>query len=275
MLIATAKAKYYVAERKYQEFIKIKFPEFVGQKKVPDKAMKWWKQEQGPAKIEEAEKWRKDRRRLARWGYWEEGKPVKDQIKEVKKEENKEDLDIQFNYWSIHSLKPWIEQKQAVLKDATDLFAKVAELHIPEWEMAAAARAGDMQLQFMNALYDSPLPPSFKGDQELIDIYRGEMDKKAEPYREGAIGGYAHCLNISTKVRWFNENSLRCERELNKLEPRQYPISEEIRVQPKADLAFWSTPGPILELETEAQKRDKKLTESADTISESAEEAKE
>lgn len=268
MLIAAAKAKYFVAERKYHEFVKVKFPDFVGQKKTPDKVMKWWKKEQGPEKIEQMEKWAKDRRRLARWGYYDESKSVREQIKMVKKEEKKEKLDIQFNYWSLHKLKPWIEKKAALLKEVTELFAAVAALHIPEWEMAAAARAGDMQLQFMTALYDSPLPPSFKGDQELIDIYRGEMDKKAEPYREGAIGGYAHCLNISTKVRWFNENSLRCERELNKLEPRQYPISEEIRVMPKADLVFWSAPGPILALETEAQKREKKLTQSADAIAE-------
>jgi hypothetical protein len=278
MLIAAAKAKYYIAEMKYMEFEKVAFPEFIGQKKVPDKIYTWWKKEQGPAKVAETEKWKKDRKRLARWGYWDEGKPIKDQIKDVKKEEKKEDLDMQFSYWAKFELGPWMEKKSALLKDATDLFTKVAELHVPEWEMAAAARAGDMQYQFMNAIYDSPLPPSFKGEQELTDIYRTTMDERAEPYRKAAKSGYEYCLNISTKVRWFNDNSLRCEKELNKLEPRQYPISEEMRVQPKFTFNYWAEPGMIVELETEVQKREKALTESADKIGEdgkSSEEGKE
>ncbi len=274
MLIAVAKAKYYIAEVRYFAFKKVKFPDFVGSRKTSDKIERWWKKEQGPEKIKAMEKWAKDRRRLARWGYYDESKSRRDQMKEVKKEEKKEALDIQFTYWGVHKLKPWIEKKAALLEETTKLFAEVAAVHIPEWEMAAAARAGDMQLQFMNALYDSPLPPSFKGDQELIDIYRTEMDKKAEPYRKGAVGGFAHCLNISTKVRWFNENSLRCERELSKLEPLKYPISQEIRVQPKFEFSFWSRPEPVLALETEAEKREKKLTASAAEISAKSAESK-
>ncbi|MCK9459337.1 MAG: tetratricopeptide repeat protein [Proteobacteria bacterium] len=266
MLIAAAKAKYYIAEVKYREFEKVEFPEFVGQRKVPDKIYNWWKKEQGPAKVTEIEKWNKDRRRLARWGYWDEGKPVKEQIKDVKKEEKKEALDMQFAYWAKTDLGPWMEKKSKLMTEATDLFTAVAAVHVPEWEMAAAARAGDMQFQFMTAIYDSPLPPSFKGDQELTDIYRTTMDERAEPYRTGSIKAFEYCLNISTKVRWFNENSLRCERELNKLEPRQYPISEETRVEPKFTFNYWAAPDPVLELETDAQKRDKALTASAEAI---------
>ena len=153
-----------------------------------------------------------------------------------------------------------------MLEQGLALFGEVAKLHIPEWEMAAAARAGDMQLQFMKAIYDSPLPPSFKGDQELTDIYRTAMDKKAAPYHEGAVKAYAHCLNISTKVQWFNENSLRCEHELNKLEPLKYPVSEEIRVQPEGVLTMWARPPVIEEFETEAQKRERELADGADAI---------
>jgi TolA-binding protein len=266
MLIAAAKARFYIAERKYHAFQRIKFPEFSVERKIPRNIEKWWEKEEPKEKREAAAKWRKDRKRLARWGYYDESKSVKEQLKEVKKEERKEDGEIQFKYWLKEKFAPWMEKKSAVLKEATDMFAGVAELHVPEWEMAAAARAGDMQIEFMNALYDAPIPPSIKGDQELVDIYRGAMDEKAQPFRDGAVGGYAHCLNISTKVRWFNENSLRCERELNKLEPRQYPISEEIRVMPKTELVFWTAPEPVLELETEAQKREKALAASADAI---------
>jgi hypothetical protein len=93
------------------------------------------------------------------------------------------------------------------------------------------------------------------------------MDEKAKPYRDSAIAGYDHCLNISTKVRWFNENSIRCESALNKLDPRKYPISEEIRVKANNDLKRWAVPMAVLELETREKKIEKALTQSADELS--------
>jgi hypothetical protein len=155
------------------------------------------------------------------------------------------------------------------------MFAQVVDMHVPEWEMAAAARAGDMQVEFMQSLYDAPLPPAFEGDQELIDIYRSSMDKKAEPFREVAVNLFEHCLNVSTKVRWFNENSLRCETELNKLDPRKYPISEEIRIQPENEMSMWAVPEAVLKLESEAERRDRELTSSADAIARTTKAAEE
>ncbi|MBN2529513.1 MAG: tetratricopeptide repeat protein [Deltaproteobacteria bacterium] len=272
MLIAAAKAKYYIAERKFIEFEKVKFPEFKGEKGVPKKVQTWWDKKQKEQftaeQIAEMDEWKKQRKRLARWGYYEEGKSIREQIKMVKKEERREELNIQFEYWAEHDLGPWFKEKTKSLNEAAILFGDVAKIHVPEWEMAAAARAADMQLSFMKDIYDSPLPPSMEGDQELIDIYRGSMDEKAEPYRVGAVKAYEHCLNISTKVRWFNENSLRCERELNQLEPLKYPISEEIRVTPKTEFEYYAAPAAVLELETEAEIRERKLTQTADAVAE-------
>ena len=81
---------------------------------------------------------------------------------------------------------------------------------------------------------------------------------------------FEHCLAVSTQVRWFNENSIRCETELNKLDPRKYPVSEEIRIQPQNEVSIWAVPDPILELETEEEKREKELSSSADAISKSS-----
>ncbi|MBN2672290.1 MAG: tetratricopeptide repeat protein [Deltaproteobacteria bacterium] len=279
MLIATAKAKYYVAEQKFLEFEKVKFPEFKGEKGVPSKMQKWWDQKQAKTlsaeQLKEIEEWKKQRKRLARWGYYEEGKSIREQMKMVKKEERREELNIQFEYWAEHDLGPWFTEKTKALTEAANAFGEVAKMHVPEWEMAAAARAADMQLSFMSDIYDSPLPPSMEDDQELIDIYRGAMDEKAEPYRAGAVKAYEHCLNISTKVRWFNENSLRCERELNKLEPLKYPVSEEIRVTPKTEFKYYAAPDPVLKLETEAEQRERKLTQSADAVAEDDNQASE
>ncbi len=258
MLNAAAKARYHVAERKFQEFTKIKFPEFNPSKEVPKKIQKWWDKKIGPEEVARGKEVRKYRRLLVRWGEMKR--------KEANKEDKKEKASIQFEYWLEYNFKPWMEKKSKVLEEANQLFAAVVEMHVPEWEMAAAARAGDMQMEFMNGLYDAPLPPAFKGDEELITIYRQSMDEKAQPFRDVAINLFDHCLNVSTKIRWFNENSLRCEAQLNKLDPRKYPVSEEMRIQPNHEISYWAVPKPILQLETKAQKRDRALATSADDI---------
>jgi hypothetical protein len=251
MLVAAAKARYQLAELKFLDFKKIAFPDFKAEREVPAKLKKLWEKEKGKEEVAKVAEVRKYRRLLARWG-----EMTRD---EVTKEERKEAGQIQFDFWLKDKFAPWIEKKKKALDEATALFGKVADFHVPEWEMAAAARAADMQLEFMQALYDAPLPPAFKDDQELTDIYRSEMDNRAEGYRTVATQLYDHCLNISTKVRWFNENSLRCERELNKLDPRKYPVSEEIRIQPDNELTRWAEPVPALELESAVQRRQREL----------------
>jgi hypothetical protein len=259
MLNAAAKARFQMAELKYREFKKIKFPEFAPERKLPPKIERWHKKKIGKEGIKKEEEIRKYRRLLVRWGEMER--------KEAKKENRKEIASVQFNYWLEKRFKPWMERKSQALTNANQEFVKVVTMHVPEWEMAAAARAGDMQLDFMNALYDAPLPPMFKDDQELKTIYRQSMDEKADPFRKAATNAFAHCLNVSTKVRWFNENSVRCEAQLNKLDPRQYPVSEEIRVPPNNEYSYWAVPEAVLELETVDKKRDRALATSADTMS--------
>ncbi len=262
MLIAAAKSRFRIADRKFQEFKAIEFPKFDPENSVPKKIEQWWEKKVGPEEAARAKEVRKYRKLLVRWREMTR--------KEAEKENKKEISNIQFDYWLEFEFKPWMEKKSKVLEEANKLFAAVVDMHVPEWEMAAAARAGDMQVEFMQSLYDAPLPPAFKDDQELIDIYRTSMDEKAQPFREVAVNLFEHCLAVSTQVRWFNENSIRCETELNKLDPRKYPVSEEIRIQPQNEVSIWAVPDPILELEGEEEKREKDLSSSADAISKSS-----
>lgn len=240
MLTAAAKARYIIAENKFLEFARVKFPDFNPEKDLPDHIAKWWNKKVGKKAVDEKEQVRKYRRLLVAWGEMDR--------KEARRETQLEDANVQFEFWLEKRFKPWMDKKTALLGEANKLFAEVVEMHVPEWEMAASARAGDMQLQFMNALYDAPLPPAFKNDEELTTVYRQSMDEKAEPFREVAIKLYDHCLNVSTKIRWFNENSRRCEEQLHKLSPVNYPVSEEIRIGNNNELVFYVNPKLILEL---------------------------
>ncbi len=258
MLIAAAKARFKIADRKFQEFKAITFPAFNPETEIPKKIKAWWEKKVGPEEVARTAEVQKYRMLLVRWGEMSR--------KEATQENKKEKANVQFDYWLEFDFKPWMEKKTKVLEEANKLFANVVDMHVPEWEMAAAARAGDMQVEFMQSLYDAPLPPAFKDDQELIDIYRSSMDERAEPFRSVAVNLFDHCLNVSTKVRWFNENSMRCESELNKLDPKKYPISEEIRIQPENEMSFWAVPELVYELEDAAQRKDRELSNSADAI---------
>lgn len=192
------------------------------------------------------------RRRLAKAGQCEEAKSIPERIATARTEAPAEQSEIQFQYWIEHAFKPWLENKSKLLVEATDALARVAELHVPEWEMAAAARAGDMQVHMDQELARVPIPPAIAGDEKLETIYRDAMDDKREPYRQGAIGAFEFCLSISVKVRWFDDTSRHCEQRLNELLPQRYRIAEEIMPTTSPDLSFVDAPGPILERKKEA-----------------------
>ncbi|MFZ5785848.1 MAG: hypothetical protein ACOY3Y_05350, partial [Acidobacteriota bacterium] len=113
---------------------------------------------------------------------------------------------------------------------------------------------GDMFRSFMQSLYDAPIDPSISGDQELVDIYRDALDEKARPFREQAVEAFQHCLGVATKNRWFNEWSRSCESSLNKLDPRAYPISDELRAQPGYQYSPLAVPNLIDRLQTSEER---------------------
>jgi len=65
-----------------------------------------------------------------------------------------------------------------------------------------------------------------------MDIYLGSLDEKSQPWVIKATGAFDFCMNLATQVRWFNEFSQQCEQELNRLDPRKYPLAAELRGTP-------------------------------------------
>jgi hypothetical protein len=138
-----------------------------------------------------------------------------------------------------------------MLREAVASMAKVAALHAPEWESAAAARVGDIHLHMDQELASVPIPPTIAGDEGLEKVYSDAMNDKREPFREGAIAAYQHCLRISVTLRWFNGESRHCEERLNELLPEEYPIAEEVKPPIVVPWTFIDVPGPILERKKE------------------------
>jgi tetratricopeptide (TPR) repeat protein len=134
--------------------------------------------------------------------------------------------------WAQGPFVKWIEEKGKALKAAEEAYGKVRELKAPMWDIAAAARVGVMYRTFVDEFRDAPVPDEIKKDPELMDIYLGSLDEKSQPWVIKATGAFDFCMNLATQVRWFNEFSQQCEMELNRLDPRKYPLAAELRGSP-------------------------------------------
>jgi tetratricopeptide (TPR) repeat protein len=232
MVNSVAKARFYLGEAGYEDFQAISFPAFRADKTLPRDVRSWWTEKQG-----------RDKARL-----WEED------LRFLTAEERRTAISsVQFQFWVEKAFASWRDRKDQAREVASKLYMSTVDEDVPEWEIASAARMGDMLQSFMQALYDAPIDPSIANDQELVDIYRDALDQAAEPYRDGAIKAFEHCLGVATENRWFNEWSRSCEAQLNKLDPRTYPVSDELRAEPAYNLSPLARPVIIKRLKTVAE----------------------
>ena len=50
---------------------------------------------------------------------------------------------------------------------------------------------------------------------------------------------------MSTRTQWFSEWSRGCERQLNALRPREFPLADEIRAEPVHSPSPLAVPGLV------------------------------
>jgi hypothetical protein len=227
MVDAVAKARFYLGEQAYEGFVAVSFPGFRAERSIPPAVRAWFaKTSPAPAReLDETLRFMSPEDRRAAIG------------------------SVQFRHWVATALEPWVRRKDERRAAAEKLYLAAVAEDVPEWEIAAAARVGDMYRQFMQALYDAPIDPSIASDPELVDAYREALDRLAEPYREAAVGAYRHCLTESTRNTWFNEWSRSCEQRLNGLDPRSFPLSDELRAEPRYLASPLATPRLVPRIE--------------------------
>ncbi len=169
------------------------------------------------------------------------------------------------NAWSREDFAPWVQHKREAIIAAQTEYERIAELEVPRWEIAAAARIGDMWRSFVDEFRDAPVPDEIANDDELFDIYVGALDEARQPFVQQAKDKFEFCLITSTRVRWFNEFSEECEQELNRLDPHQYPLAAELRGEPHYMNNHAGDPSPVLELGTQGAEEDAEVVGGGDT----------
>lgn len=160
--------------------------------------------------------------------------------------------------WSQGELMPWLERKRQALVAAEQAYNEIAPLEIPQWQIAAAARIGEMYQTIVDQMRGSPIPTEIENDDELYGIYVDALEGALNgsgpgpdgrpftaddvactpdsqepqcvnsPVRQ-AMSKFEFCLTLATRVRWFNEFSQQCEVQLNRLDAARYPLAAELR----------------------------------------------
>jgi tetratricopeptide (TPR) repeat protein len=131
--------------------------------------------------------------------------------------------------WAEHDFAAWLTEKRAALVAAEEAYNSIAPLEIPQWQIAAAARIGEMYRSFMDQIREAPIPEEIENDDELYGIYVDALEAAARPLQQQATDKFEFCLNRATQVRWFNQYSQQCETELNALDRARFPLAAELR----------------------------------------------
>ena len=131
--------------------------------------------------------------------------------------------------WAENDFSRWLTEKREALVRAEGAYNAIAQLEIPEWQIAGAARVGEMYRRFMEEIREAPIPEEIENDDELYGIYVGALEDAARPLQAQAMDKFEFCLTTATRVRWFNEYSAQCERELNALDAARFPMAAELR----------------------------------------------
>lgn len=157
-----------------------------------------------------------------------------------------------FDSWNTRTFTPYIQNRMHLVEQATQLYQGVMEMHVPNWEIAAAYRLANLYYQFAVTIRTAPVPPDVRRNADLLDAWNVLRDERTQPFINTASTGFQACITRSTQVHWFNEWSQRCERELNEIDRNRFPLADEIRVQPTLVFSRPVTSRPIYELETSA-----------------------
>ena len=231
---AVAKALYMLIIMHARQLEALPMPPFEATNPAPRHVFDWWLAEFSSFDAGKGvDRWcskRADRRRMAKWGYWDESRSVEEQVIAVEKEERKEDEDMQYNFWATNKLEPWYQRKKESLKAILEQVAVVQEHRVPEWIMAAAALEGDLLLRWIDEIAAVPSPPAFDEDPELKEIYLRSLNTRLAPYKRAAVRAFEYCVEIGEKagISKSNETHKHCaqSRHLPARDPRVEPMAQ-------------------------------------------------
>ncbi len=132
-------------------------------------------------------------------------------------------------------VKDWYEKKGKAIKEASAEYKKVVDLQPvppPRWVIASGSRVGEMWGTFVKEFRAAPIPPEWKKDDEIRNMYYNSLDSASEPWKQQAKGAMEICLGYSVKYQYYDNFSRVCEVWLAENFKSEYHLIDEFRGSP-------------------------------------------
>jgi TolA-binding protein len=129
--------------------------------------------------------------------------------------------------------RAYLDEKTRMLEKTRARYLEVFKLRQAQWTIAAAARVGQLHQDFAGQLYTAEIPKDLPETDQWgnhpRDLYCEQLEDQAGKVEAKALEGFRACMNAATQQSWYNNWSRLCERELNQLEPVEFPLASEIK----------------------------------------------
>jgi tetratricopeptide (TPR) repeat protein len=146
----------------------------------------------------------------------------------------------------------WVKEKTKVGGKATGQYEGILGVKDAATSIAAAARIGQIQQNFSDALFTAAIPNDVRTGQfadEKVEAFCDRMTEVAEPLEARSLEAFGVCLNKSTELGWFSDWSKLCEHELGQIKPEEYPTASELRGTPNQVAPVIAVEPPVNRLE--------------------------
>jgi hypothetical protein len=153
---------------------------------------------------------------------------------------------------SLKRFNDWVADKTKVGGKATAQYEGILGVKDAATSIAAAARIGQIQQNFSDALFTAEIPKDVRSGEfadEKVEAFCDRMTEVAEPLEARSLEAFGVCLNKSTELGWFSDWSKLCEHELGQIKPEEYPTASELRGDPNLVAPVIAVEPPIKELE--------------------------
>ena len=146
-------------------------------------------------------------------------------------------------------LKAALEAKLAVAKKVAPQYDEVMRYKRPDWILAAFYRKAFMLERLAQTLYDAPVPPEVKKNDEYMAAYQDALAQFAQPYEDQAVKVYIDALEAARRLHVKNEWTKKVSESLARYRPSEYPVLKEAKsalvTEDASPAAFADTPdGP-------------------------------
>jgi tetratricopeptide (TPR) repeat protein len=133
---------------------------------------------------------------------------------------------------SMARFDAWFSAKNKAGVAAAQKYQAVLDMKDSANSIAAAARLGQINQHFADALFTAEIPKDLRTGpfaEDKVQAYCDVLESRTIEPETAALKNFDVCLAKSTELGWFSEWSRLCERELGQIKPDQYPTASERR----------------------------------------------